>query len=69
MDPHLAAAQFCHSDRGAGVAVRRLGSDDDHLRHWSRWGFLQFARRRLRILAAPSDTFPWTLALGEIHAR
>jgi SAM-dependent methyltransferase len=63
-EPFFAGLNFMR-----GKNLRRLGSDDDHLQHWTRWGFLRFARRRLRILAAPSDTFPWTLALGEIHAR
>lgn len=52
-----------------GKNLRRLGSDDDHRQHWTRWGFLRFARRRLRVLAAPHDTFPWTVVLGELHTR
>jgi len=63
-EPFFAGLNFLR-----GKNLRRLGSDDDHRQHWTRWGFLQFARRRLRILAAPSDTFPWTVVLGELHAR
>ncbi len=63
-EPFFAGLNFVR-----GKNLRRLGSDDDHRQHWTRWGFLQFARRRLRILAAPQDTFPWTVVLGDLHAR
>lgn len=63
-EPFFAGLNFVR-----GKNLGRLGSDDDHRQHWTRWGFLRFARRRLRILAAPPDTFPWTVVLGELHAR
>jgi len=63
-EPFFAGLNFAR-----GKNLGRLGSDDDHLQHWTRWGFLHFARRRLRILASPQDAFPWTVVLGEVHAR
>lgn len=61
-EPFFAGLNFMR-----GKNLRRLGSDDDHHQHWTRWGFLRFVRRRLRILAAPQDTFPWTVVLGELR--
>ncbi len=61
-EPFFAGLNFMR-----GKNLRRLGSDDDHRQHWTRWGFLRFARRRLRVLAAPQDTFPWTVLLGQVH--
>jgi SAM-dependent methyltransferase len=63
-EPFFAGLNFMR-----GKNLRRLGSDADHCQHWTRWAFLRFARRRFRILAAPRDTFPWTVVLGEIRAR
>lgn len=60
-EPFFAGLNFLR-----GKNLRRLGSDDDHYQHWTRWGFLRFARNRLRIIAAPQDTFPWTVVLGEL---
>jgi SAM-dependent methyltransferase len=57
----------CNLLRGRHLC--RLGSEVDHCQHWTRWGFLRFARQRLRILAAPQDAFPWTLVLGELRSR
>ncbi len=49
-----------------GKNIRRLGSDEDHRQHWTRTGFLRFVKRRLAVVAAPQDTFPWTLVLAEV---
>lgn len=63
-EPFFAGLNFVR-----GKNLRRLGSDEDHRQHWTRGGFLRFARRRLRIIASPRDTFPWTVVLGEVRAR
>lgn len=56
---------FCLMNLARMKNVRRLGSDPDHRQHWTRGGFLRFAARCGRVVAAPADLLPWTLVLVE----
>jgi SAM-dependent methyltransferase len=56
---------FCLMNLARLKNVRRLGSDPEHRQHWTRGGFLRFASRCGRVVAAPADVVPWTLVLVE----
>jgi SAM-dependent methyltransferase len=50
-----------------GKHVFALGNDPEHIQHWSRRGFSEFASRRFDVREAPI-VFPWTLLAADRRA-